>query len=269
MQLLRKYFLRVNGEFVVFGDPKQNIYHRKLDANGDIRLGFIRGEWNHELDKSMRFSNPALANLAMAFQKCYYGSSEKINLSDRDSIDAGFQFNLMKYHYIEASDSNYDLSSQIYSICKCFIDTCNINIEDVVILAPQTEILRQIDYLYRQETGKGTTVTFVKKEGVERISRQSTLASYEYKRDYDRLEKVEKNRFTMVTRYLKLSTIQSFKGWEAQTVICIIQNDAYSDENIITSPELIYTGITRAKENLFVINIGNNDYDDFFKTNML
>lgn len=269
LQLLRKYFLRVNGEFVVFGDPKQNIYHRKLDANGDIRLGFIRGEWNHELDKSMRFSNPALANLAMAFQKCYYGSSEKINLSDRDSIDAGFQFNLMKYHYIEASDSNYDLSSQIYSICKCFIDTCNINIEDVVILAPQTEILRQIDYLYRQETGKGTTVTFVKKEGVERISRQSTLASYEYKRDYDRLEKVEKNRFTMVTRYLKLSTIQSFKGWEAQTVICIIQNDAYSDENIITSPELIYTGITRAKENLFVINIGNNDYDDFFKTNML
>ena len=268
LQLLRKYFLRENGEFVVFGDPKQNIYHRELDANGDIRLGFIRGEWNHELDKSMRFSNPALANLAMAFQKCYYGSSEKINLSDRDSIDAGFQFNLMKYHYIEASSSNDDLSSQIYNICKCFIDTCNINIEDVVILAPQTEILRQIDYLYRQKTGKGTTVTFVKKEDIERISRQSTLASYEYKRDYDRLEKVEKNRFTMVTRYLKLSTIQSFKGWEAQTVICIIQNDAYSDENVITSPELIYTGITRAKENLFVINIGNNDYDDFFKTNM-
>ena len=106
------------------------------------------------------------------------------------------------------------------------------------------------------------------KEGVDRISRQSQYASYEYKRDYDRLEKVEKNRFTMVTRHLKLSTIQSFKGWEAQTVICIIQNDAFSDDNIITSPELIYTGITRAKENLFVINIGNNEYDDFFKTNM-
>lgn len=268
LQLLRKYFLRENGEFVVFGDPKQNIYHRELDANGDIRLGFIRGEWNHELDKSMRFLNPSLANLAMAFQKCYYRSSEEINLSDRNSIDAGFQFNLMKYHCIEVLDSNDGIASQIYGICKCFIDTNNINIDDVVILAPQTGILRQIDYLYRQETGKQTTVTFVKKEDVDRISRQNSLASYEYKRDYDRLEKVEKNRFTMVTHHLKLSTIQSFKGWEAQTVICIIQNDVYGDENIITSPELIYTGITRAKENLFVINIGNNDYDDFFKTNM-
>ena len=144
----------------------------------------------------------------------------------------------------------------------------NLKIEDVVILAPQTDILRHIDYLYRKETGERTTITFVSKEGVDRISRQSQYASYEYKRDYDRLEKVEKNRFTMVTRHLKLSTIQSFKGWEAQTVICIIQNDAFSDDNIITSPELIYTGITRAKENLYVINIGNNEYDDFFKTNM-
>ena len=268
LQLLRKYFLKENGEFVVFGDPKQNIYHRDLDSNGDIRLGFIRGEWNHELDKSMRFINPALANLAMAFQKRFYGVSETINLSNDNSTNDGFQFNLMKYHNLEKIAPIEDMAQQVYNNCKNFIEGNSLNIENVVILAPQTAILRQIDYLYRQETGKGTTVTFVSKEGVERISRHSQPASYEYKRDYDRLEKVEKNRFTMDTRYLKLSTIQSFKGWEAQTVICIIQNDAYSVDNTIASPELIYTGITRAKENLFVINIGNNDYDEFFKTNM-
>lgn len=268
LQLLRKYFLKDNGEFVVFGDPKQNIYHRELDAKGDIRLGFIRGEWNHELDKSMRFSNPSLAALAMAFQKRFYDNLEEITLSNTASRDTGFRFNLMKYYYIESRGSKDDLPLQVYKICKDFIDNNNINIGDVVILAPQTEILRQIDYLYRQETYKETTVTFVNKEDVDRISRQSSSASYEYKRDYDRLEKVEKNRFTMVSHHLKLSTIQSFKGWEAQTVICIIQNDAYSNPNIISSPQLIYTGITRAKENLFVINIGGNDYDEFFKTNM-
>ncbi|WP_294598560.1 UvrD-helicase domain-containing protein [uncultured Rikenella sp.] len=266
LQLLRKYFLKVNGEFVVFGDPKQNIYHRELDKQGDIRLEFISGKWNHELDKSMRFSNPALANLAMAFQQRFYGSSEVINLSKDDSSEVGFQFNLMKYDSLDLAYSKDDLAKQVYKICKDFIDINSLKIEDVVILAPQTEILRQIDYLYRQETGKGTTVTFVKKEAVNRISRHSTLASYEYKRDYDRLEKVEKNRFSMVSHHLKLSTIQSFKGWEAQTVICIIPKDAYKD--VVTSPELIYTGITRAKENLFVINIGNNDYDEFFKTNI-
>lgn len=268
LQLLRKYFLKENGEFIVFGDPKQNIYHRELDKRGDIRLEFIPGLWNHELDKSMRFSNPSLANLAMAFQQQFYGESETINLLNENSMNDGFQFNLMKYHNLDKIDTIENLAHNIYDICKNFIESHSLNIEDVVILAPQTAVLRQIDYLYRRETGKSTTVTFVSKEGVDNITRHSQLASYEYKRDYDRLEKVEKNRFTMATHHLKLSTIQSFKGWEAQTVICIIQNDAYSDDNIITSPELIYTGIARAKENLFVINIGNNEYDEFFKTNM-
>ena len=31
------------------------------------------------------------------------------------------------------------------------------------------------------------------------------------------------------------------------------------------SPELIYTGITRAKENLFIINMDDNEYDEFFE----
>lgn len=79
------------------------------------------------------------------------------------------------------------------------------------------------------------------------------------------LEKVKKNRFTVVSRNLKLSTIQSFKGWESKTVICIIQNDKHSDDDVVSSSELIYTGITRAKENLLIVNIGNNLYDSFFK----
>ena len=69
----------------------------------------------------------------------------------------------------------------------------------------------------------------------------------------------------MDTRNIKISTIQSFKGWEAATVICIIQNDLYEDDNQIMSPELIYTGITRAKENLFIINMDDNEYDEFFE----
>lgn len=146
-----------------------------------------------------------------------------------------------------------------------FIKNNKLDVKDVVILAPQTEILRIIDFWYRQENGTKTTVTFVPRESVEKISRQATAASYEYKRDYDRLEKVKKNRFTVVSRNLKLSTIQSFKGWESKTVICIIQNDKHSDDDVVSSSELIYTGITRAKENLLIVNIGNNLYDSFFK----
>ncbi|MBD5238840.1 MAG: UvrD-helicase domain-containing protein [Bacteroidales bacterium] len=266
LQLIRRNFLKDNGEFVVFGDPKQNIYHRKTSENGDILLGVIPGEWNKTLTKGHRFSNPALTNLAMRFQKQFIGNPDEIEVSN--NMDSGIQFNLMQYHNIPDVGDTISLTETICSICFDFIKNNDINVSDVAIIAPQTNLLREIDYKYRQATDKKTTITFVSKEGLQRISRRKSQASYGYKQDLERLEKVLKNRFTMVTRNLKMSTIQSFKGWEAPTIICIIQNDIYSDENVVTSPELVYTGITRAKENLLVINIGNNQYHNFFTSHL-
>ena len=266
LRILMKYFLKENGEFVVFGDPKQNIYNRPLDANGDIRLGVIQSEWNHQLDKSHRFTNPALAEIARKFQVSFFGVDDANTSSDDASQQPIFQFNIMKYKHIDSFSSVKELSELVFHLCLDFIESNHLHIAEVAIIGPQSEILQNIDQLYRQETGKQTTVTFVKKEGIERISRQALQASYAFIQDHDRLEKVEKNRFTTQTRFLKLSTIQSFKGWEAKTVICILQEDT---NNHKISPELVYTGITRASENLFVINIGNHDYDEFFKTNLL
>lgn len=267
LQLLRKYFLRENGEFVVFGDPKQNIYHRPIDSNGDIRLGIIPGEWNKRLTKGHRFSNPFIAGLSMAFQQRFNRSTtDNIETEAKRADDTGFNFNLIEYHMVDIEQEESDTFQTVYDLCMSFLKDNNIDVKDVAILAPQTEILRKIDYRYRQENGVKTTITFVPREAVEKISRHTSSASYEYKRDYDRLEKVEKNRFTVVSRNLKLSTIQSFKGWESKTVICIIQNDKYNDDNVVSSSELIYTGITRAKENLLIINVGNKIYDTFFKT---
>lgn len=266
LQILRQYFLKPDGEFVVFGDPKQNIYHRPLDAEGNIRLGVIPGMWNKELSKGHRFTNLALANLATKFQQSFHNITDAIETdAPTRSADAGFQFNLLHYIHLQQSD---DVYSQVYDICLNFIQSNNFNPKDVAIIAPQTEILRYMDYRYRTESGNQTTITFVDKENMALISRHQNQASYEFKRDHDRLERAQKNRFTMATRHLKLSTIQSFKGWEAPTIICIIQNDIFNDDNVVTSPELIYTGITRAKENLLVINIGENCFHNFFSANL-
>ncbi|HPG48291.1 MAG TPA: ATP-binding domain-containing protein, partial [Petrotogaceae bacterium] len=55
---------------------------------------------------------------------------------------------------------------------------------------------------------------------------------------------------------LKISTIQSFKGMEMDNVILLIgEND---------QEELVYTGITRAREKLVILNNGNGKYHDFF-----
>lgn len=89
------------------------------------------------------------------------------------------------------------------------------------------------------------------------------------------IRRVAKVHFTTDTELIKFSTIHSFKGWESKTVILIIQPEPapalkreedsifilHSLENTNAS---IYTGITRARENLMVINLGNKKYDEFF-----
>lgn len=266
LRLLQNHFLRPGGEFVVFGDPKQNIYKRELDSEGNVRLGVISGVWNKSLTKGQRFTNPALASLAMAFQQAYLGQSDSIETSDVAAVpDSGFRFNIIEYGYVDHSDPEQDIAIPVYQMCKRFIETNRLDLSKVAIVAPQIAILRRIDSLYRADTGQDTTLSFVKQELLDQISRQSSLATYGYKRDVDRLEKVFKCRFTMDTRNLTLSTIQSFKGWEANTIICIILSEWYGDTQVSSSPQMVYTGITRAKENLLVINVGDQKYHQFFQ----
>jgi len=52
-------------------------------------------------------------------------------------------------------------------------------------------------------------------------------------------------------------------------VILIIQQEKYFNdkgEGLMGMPELIYTAITRAKTNLFILNMGNRKFDVFFMT---
>ena len=61
---------------------------------------------------------------------------------------------------------------------------------------------------------------------------------------------------------VKLSTIYSFKGWEAHTLVLIICKTHNIEEQGSLS-ELIYTGLTRAKKNLIVID-QTDLYREFF-----
>ena len=71
----------------------------------------------------------------------------------------------------------------------------------------------------------------------------------------------------MANDCLKLSTIHSFKGWESKTVFMLLDQSA-NDNNSFA--ELIYTGLSRTRDQLVVINIGNDFYgsviSDFIKS---
>ncbi len=61
---------------------------------------------------------------------------------------------------------------------------------------------------------------------------------------------------------IKISTINSFKGWESEVVFLILE-PIYENTNDFNNSfdELLYTGLTRCKRNLIVINFGNAEYD--------
>lgn len=80
--------------------------------------------------------------------------------------------------------------------------------------------------------------------------------------DYKDIRENKKFNFWMNTGYIKISTIHSFKGWESDTVFLILQKHFEGDP---TFNELLYTGITRTRSNLIVINLGNEEYHENMK----
>lgn len=268
LRIVMQNFLLPDGEFVVFGDPKQNVYHRPIDSNGDIRLGVIRSEWNRQLSTGRRFTNPRLALLATSFQAKFLSNQPVDTISTTTGFDNTLNFQIVTYYNMRSSFTMDNLISKLKEI----MTNSNNDPKDFVILASYSKLLQTIDSKYRETTGEETEITFVSKEQYERLKELHKVsdehpASWKFNRDYEALGRTRKQLFTTDKRCLKLSTIKSFKGWESPSVI-IILDDEYNAKAACRrpmEPEMMYTAITRARESLYIINIGNETYDKFFK----
>lgn len=83
-----------------------------------------------------------------------------------------------------------------------------------------------------------------------------------YDGDYSNIQNNKKLHFWMNSGTLKISTINSFKGWESEVIFLIIEPKyAASTSFNYSFDELLYTGLTRCRRNLIVINFGNEEYD--------
>ena len=99
---------------------------------------------------------------------------------------------------------------------------------------------------------------FIKHYEDELASFKKQVYSYSYKKIRDN----KKLHFWMNSGTIKISTINSFKGWESEVVFLIIE-PIYDRETSfnLSFDELLYTGLTRCKRNLVIINFGNIEYD--------
>lgn len=249
-QILNKYFLKENGEFVLFGDEKQNIYNRELEEK-KIRT-VIPGAWN-SLTMSYRLAKKT-TELADAFQKYFFTKRYEI---DQLQVHTQLELNLMddaneEIHYIYTQNT-IDVLPKVMQ----FFTQKNIHPNDIVFLGSNKALMRQLDYVIRQ-SGERTTTMFTSLDEYNQLVNDNP---YDLQRADREIERARKVGFWMNSGCMKVSTIQSFKGWEANTVVLIIQTN---DENQESFDELIYTGLTRCKKNLIIINESNLRMQDFF-----
>ena len=77
-----------------------------------------------------------------------------------------------------------------------------------------------------------------------------------YSESYDKISRAKKMGFNLNSGVMKLSSTHSFKGFESPFIFLLI--------NKKDSPEMVFTGLTRAKENLMVLLERDSPYLDFF-----
>ena len=111
------------------------------------------------------------------------------------------------------------------------------------------------DFLRFIENHKDEFDTFKNEFGPQRLSKNLKL-----------IRNNKKIHFFMNSGTIKLSTVHSFKGWESEFLFLIIEPKYHSNSEFEQSfDEIIYTGLTRSRSNLIILNYGNVDYHEKLK----
>ena len=109
--------------------------------------------------------------------------------------------------------------------------------------------------------------TFETKEVYDRLLETCKgKVNSKFQEELDKVRANKKAHFTMISDRIKMSSIYSYKGWEAPCVILLILPEPEHSDALENRPELIYTAITRARDNLFIINMDNSTYHNFFQS---
>ena len=267
------YFLAPDGCISIFGDGEQNIYEREMDAETKMpTIHTFTGRWNEMSERvSMRIINPQIATLSSNFA---------IKFMDRNAQPLSIQ-NLLTFeddHY-HIKYWNVGSEKKGMELCKniiWIIQTFKLNTSDVVVMGESINVLRDIECSYVNLTNLQSMINFETLEQYNEIKGRTKNVIY-FERDLEDIRRVAKTHFTTDCNAIKFSTIHSFKGWESKNVILLLQPEMEDDEKFEgyyikareNTPALLYTAITRARNSLFIINLGNKKYDSFFKNNII
>ncbi len=341
MDILKECFLVDDGEYVLFGDVKQNIYSN-VTENKDISTNVQSRPI--ELKRCFR-SDFKIKDLAVEYQKNIFKDKYEIDTFNKNENQTELEFERNQLGYVNYMYlPNDKLVPSLYNIIhENILNKYNneISRNDITILGYTLKQLREFEAYYRYASGEKTKTMFETleimyldklnkygnqqpqwiKDGIKMLKRDhdykrdtgngqlvhlftiydlykkypnefknkieyycskfnTSLTDFErficnnnkdyneykeavYNGDYEFIRKNKKIHFWMNTGTIKVSTINSFKGWESELLFIILE-PKYADSNNfnIAFDELLYTGITRCRSNLVIINFGNEEYDE-------
>lgn len=252
-RIIREHFLAEGGEMVLFADEKQNIYERAVDEEKRANIIYGFGRWQY-LNKSFRYKQDSpVLQLSVAFQKQFL--SKKYTFDGDESYQQtaflpGIGVNAVGTW---STDRLLGVAEVIVAIAK----RESIHPNDITIVSSKEDVLREVDFAIRTGSRhqERTITSFASKEDIEKV-RGKRLGRAEEKKELRRLSASRKQGFNLNSGVMKLSTLHSFKGFESPMVFVLV--------NDLDGPELVYTGLTRAKENIVVLLPDGSQYFDFF-----
>ena len=259
LAIINKYFLSQDGELVVFGDPKQRIYENcTIDKNGDINIGVVPGVWNGSLERKMRFSNNQLSDLADQFLKKHINSDIELH----NHVEQQLDFSNILYLKLD-NPSMPAIVQRVRELLKYSeIDIAG----DFVILAQTHTFIRNFECEFKKLDPNipvhSTSETQDEYDFLLHNGHYNGIENEKFREAIRDIQRAKKLHFSMNEEGLKLSTIHSYKGWDAENVLLFIESRI---GNEFLTPQNIYTGITRARNKLLIVNLGNEVYHDCFE----
>lgn len=235
--LLVNFFMSPRDELLLVSDRRQNIYDRVLDWQ-DKRMAVNKGALDKFREDFTRlyetFRLPKkVAELSNEFSELF-GLDQEMKVAKFQEMPALIFSQHIVWLNIEPDewlqfvfDSFRRLKKETY------------NPSDTVILLPS------------HRYGKACVAFFVGK---------NIEANHVFEDEDESRYHPHKKAFWMGDGRLKMSTIHSFKGWELANIVLFIPERAPESNKKLDA--VVYTALTRTRENLIVLN-ANKRYTDF------
>jgi superfamily I DNA/RNA helicase len=196
LRIIKKYFLAETGEFVVFGDSKQDIYNRVSLVNNKKELVIQKapGRWA-ELNQSFRLT-PNNNRFRFGLSKKFL--SDKHNLDVFENVD--FQsalFDKVHYKYFGTLDFK-----AIADFISSYSTKLGSHPNDVCVLSLSIQTIRELDFHFRKTTNEKSYIMAETKEFYDHLKEQNGQT----KKFYKELDKIRKNK--------KITFLDEFWGYK-------------------------------------------------------